>query len=122
MNNNNKKEIIKKEINNDKKKKKDRIPAVLRTAVWNNYEKFGRSSAPCYCCKKTISVFDFEYGHIVAESKGGKTNLENLLPVCSSCNKSMGSQHMLEFMEQYGFDKINYIDITNLKKEKYEKE
>jgi hypothetical protein len=40
-------------------------------------------------------------GHVVAESKGGgPTNVQNLRPVCISCNMSMGSKNMMEFKAQ----------------------
>ena len=29
--------------------------------------------------------------------------IENLRPICGICNKSMGTTHMFEFMEQNGF-------------------
>jgi hypothetical protein len=35
---------------------------------------------------------------IEAESKGGKTEVDNLLPICGLCNKSMGSVHMEEYV------------------------
>jgi len=41
-------------------------------------------------------VFDFQCGHNVPESKGGSTTLQNLVPICSRCNLSMGSQHTFD--------------------------
>lgn len=41
-----------------------------------------------------ITVFNFQCGHIHAESLGGATNISNLVPICSRCNQSMGTQHM----------------------------
>jgi hypothetical protein len=39
-----------------------------------------------------MTVFDFQCGHNVPESKKGKTDISNLVPICSRCNLSMGSQ------------------------------
>lgn len=47
-------------------------------------------------CKNTINAFDFQCGHNVPESKGGKTNMENLIPICARCNNSMGSQFTID--------------------------
>lgn len=47
-------------------------------------------------CKNTINAFDFQCGHNVPESKGGKTSLDNLVPICCRCNNSMGSQFTID--------------------------
>ena len=41
----------------------------------------------------------FEAGHIIAERCGGPTNIENLRPICSLCNRSMGLKNMIDFMK-----------------------
>lgn len=33
----------------------------------------------------------------------GVTNIRNLRPICSLCNKSMGTRNMYDFIDQYGF-------------------
>ncbi len=100
----------KKNINNISKKKK--IPSALRTAVWNYYN--GKIyEASCYTgCGEIISAHNFECGHVIAESKNGTTELSNLRPICSNCNKSMGNNNMNEFTKKYGFKKINVKNKT----------
>jgi hypothetical protein len=76
------------------KKRKKHIPAALREAVW--IHRMGRTfegKCPTTWCKNTITVFDFQSGHDIPESKGGPTNLENLIPICSRCNLSMGNEY-----------------------------
>lgn len=41
-------------------------------------------------------MYDFQAGHNTPESKGGATTLENLAPICSRCNLSMGSQYSID--------------------------
>lgn len=78
-----------------KRHRKVRIPIALREQVWLRYggEKFRKK---CYVswCMNDITVFNFQCGHIQAESLGGPTNINNLVPICSRCNQSMGTQHM----------------------------
>ena len=77
-----------------KPSQKAKIPVALREQVW--ISKMGKVfEAKCYTtwCQNKISVFEFECGHNIPESKGGSTNLENLVPICPRCNKSMGSSH-----------------------------
>jgi 5-methylcytosine-specific restriction endonuclease McrA len=74
--------------------KKKKIPKALREQVW--IQKVGKKfEAKCKTswCSNKINVFDFQAGHDVPESKGGTTDLENLVPICARCNLSMGSQH-----------------------------
>ena len=44
----------------------------------------------------------FPCGHIIAEANGGLLKLDNLKPVCVSCNSSMGTQNMDEYILKYG--------------------
>lgn len=78
------------------------IPKALREQVWVTYigKKF---QSKCYVswCKNRITVFDFQCGHNVPESKGGTTDLTNLFPICSRCNLSMGDDFtLIEWMKQ----------------------
>jgi len=93
--------------------RKAHIPHALRRTVWNTYIGEDIGSTECYVgCKTKISQMTFECGHIEAESKGGLTNLENLRPICSSCNKSMGTRNMHDFMKTFGF-KTDIIEENN---------
>ena len=69
---------------------------------WNTYvgEEIGKTK--CICCKTLdITTFDFQCGHIVADSVGGDTSIENLRPICAKCNNDMGAMNMRDFALQY---------------------
>jgi hypothetical protein len=72
---------------------KQKIPKALREQVWITH---AGKVFECKClttwCNNTMTVFDFQCGHNVPESKKGKTDISNLVPICSRCNLSMGSQ------------------------------
>jgi hypothetical protein len=79
------------------KKRKATIPKALREQVW--LKRMGRvfeGKCPTSWCQNTITVFNFESGHNIPESKGGPTTIENLIPLCGNCNKSMSSGHTFE--------------------------
>lgn len=81
-------------------KKKTTIPKPVRDRVWQN--AFDTSTEGfCACCAKTVTVFDFEAGHIVPEAKGGTTTEHNLRPICKTCNTSMGTMCMSEFARRF---------------------
>lgn len=67
----------------------------MRMEVWHNTFGIDTGSAKCpYCKINSINSFNFECGHITAKAKGGKLIVENLKPICSTCNKSMGTNVM----------------------------
>ena len=79
-----------------KKARKKNIPIKLKEEVWLNH--FGKVyEHKCFIdwCHNNITVFNFEAGHDVPESKGGTIDLYNLYPICSKCNKSMGDRYTI---------------------------
>ena len=74
-----------------------KIPKALREEVWRYYNH-KHYEAKCYVkwCTNRITVFDFEVGHNIPESKGGSLDLTNLRPICSRCNSSMGNHYTID--------------------------
>jgi 5-methylcytosine-specific restriction endonuclease McrA len=78
------------------KGRKEKITAALREAVWiRKMGKVFQAKCPVVWCPNVITVFDFQSGHNVPESKGGKTNIDNLLPICARCNVCMGDRYTI---------------------------
>jgi 5-methylcytosine-specific restriction endonuclease McrA len=53
-------------------------------------------------CKETIKIGKngFHCGHITSEANGGLTILENLRPLCSTCNTKMSSMNWAEYSKK----------------------
>ena len=85
-------------IGKQKKPRKKTISKALKLLVWNTNigEEIGKIKCPC-CNNNFISQGNFEVGHIIAEANGGLTNKDNLKPICSVCNKSMGTMNLFKF-------------------------
>lgn len=76
---------------------KDKIPKALREQVWiTHVGKKYESKCTVQWCKNRITVFDFQSGHNIPESKGGTTDLSNLRPICSRCNLSMNDNYTID--------------------------
>jgi hypothetical protein len=78
--------------------RKKQIPKAVKREVWNKNigEEIGKSK--CKCCEKAdISQLNFHCGHIQSEANGGEIHVNNLLPICEVCNKSMGTKNLYEF-------------------------
>ena len=74
---------------------------LFRENLW--IREFGEvfyTKCPTPICDVQISPFNFEVGHIVAASKGGKATFENCRPICTRCNKCNGTRNMDEFFER----------------------
>ena len=72
--------------------------------MWNKYigDEIGKTK--CLCCKQIdILQASFSCGHIVSEFNGGELKMDNLKPICVSCNSSMGTKNMNDYMKEYGF-------------------
>jgi hypothetical protein len=93
-----------------KSTKRKTIPKALRNKVWTEYN--GETyKGQCFCCSREIDNQNFECGHVDSVDKGGLNTLDNLRPICKSCNTSMKTENMFEFMDKYGFRKsIKCID------------
>jgi 5-methylcytosine-specific restriction endonuclease McrA len=84
------------------KYKKKTIPHILKRLVWNRWIGDSIGKTKCLCCKiADITMLTFVCGHIIAESKGGELSVNNLKPICGSCNSSMGSTNMDEYIKKY---------------------
>ena len=81
-----------------KPRRKQTIPHAIRWQVWLNYagENFqAKCSTPW--CRNIMRAYDFQAGHILAEAAGGAVSLDNLIPICATCNHSMGTMHFSEW-------------------------
>jgi hypothetical protein len=73
------------------------VPKILKEAVWKKYMG-NRQEGKCYCCNiTTINTFNFEAGHVISRKNHGPTTVENLRPICRSCNGSMGEENLEVF-------------------------
>lgn len=81
------------------KKYRVRITKKLRKEVWKKrFEE--KIKGCCFCCEKDIEYDDFECGHIQSVHFRGETIKDNLEPICSVCNKDMGTQNLLTYKNE----------------------
>lgn len=107
-------------IHNFKNKpvKRKRLPLKLRYDVWDRYNGSDNAKAKCYCCRKTIiEKTNFTCGHVESRSMGGSDSIDNLRPICHSCNQSMGRMNMETYVKKYYPDNLYYFihEIPDIK-------
>ena len=84
------------------RKKKKTIPKSVKNAVWITHVGESVATSTCFCCKvKTISQMSYHCGHVLAEANGGALHVDNMRPICASCNSSMGATNMDDFRARY---------------------
>lgn len=76
-----------------------KIKKPLKKEVWAKRNN-GLLNGNCFCCSKKIHYDDFECGHITSVFYKGETNLSNLEPICSSCNKDMGTKDLHDYKKE----------------------
>ena len=95
--------IKKEEEKKEAKKKKQSISKNVRVIIWNHHIGEDIIKHKCLCCKKvTISNTNFDVGHVLSEKNGGTHEINNLRPICFSCNHSMGAENMIDFVVKFG--------------------
>ena len=75
----------------------------MRNMVWARYIGTDKAEGKCYVCWRTIHITDFEVGHNKAKAKGGSDRIDNLRPICRSCNLAMGTMSNRSFQKKILF-------------------
>ena len=76
------------------KYRKKHIPVAFREQIWlRDCGRVFESKCQTKWCDNRITVWDFQAGHNIPESRGGSLTPENLIPICSRCNSSMGNKY-----------------------------
>jgi hypothetical protein len=102
--NTNEPDIVKVVVLEPTKLKKKYIPKNVKDLTWNKWIGDDIAKHVCLCCETIeIKMNSFHCGHIIAESKGGITSVENLKPICATCNLSMGTNNFDDFKKRCGF-------------------
>jgi hypothetical protein len=95
--------------------KKQRVPEALKSLVWSTYIGSDIAHRPCPLCGlNEISMRCFDCAHVLAEIHGGTMTIDNLRPICGTCNSSMGTQNMRDWVETYAQSSCLYRSFQQL--------
>ena len=79
---------------------KNTISVAKKNEIWHTYCE-NIFEACCMCCyKNKITANSFAAGHVKSEVSGGTLHIDNLRPICNSCNSSMANQNMFVWLEK----------------------
>lgn len=73
------------------------IPACVRVQVWKKVNPNQGDMGVCFTCCNDLYYSDAECGHIKAHALGGTDTVDNLMPVCKTCNKDMGIMNLFDY-------------------------
>lgn len=90
----------------------EQISKNLRLLVWEKFN--GRSfDGYCFSCNRPLTFENFHAGHIISRKDGGSATLDNLRPICQSCNCGMGTENMYDYIQR-----LNLPGIKNINSQK----
>jgi len=79
------------------KRRKQNIPKAVKEQLWvRDMGCVFEGKCKVTWCTNKVTVFDFQCGHNIPESKGGETALPNLQAICARCNTSMGDRYTID--------------------------
>ena len=78
---------------------KKKISKKIRNQVWKkyNHDDFTAICPMDDCKNELVRDEEWQCGHLIAENMGGETSLDNLRPICKSCNIDMGTQSWKDY-------------------------
>lgn len=89
-------------------RQKKTIPKILKDLTWQRWVGDHIAKTKCLCCGvNDIKMNSFHCGHVISEADGGPTTVENLRPICATCNLSMRTQNMEVFKGQHALGIAN---------------
>jgi hypothetical protein len=104
--------IIVKKAKSDPKKRTS-VPGKVRCDSWNRHVGSDKGEVLCLCCRETtITALNFEAGHVLSVANGGTTDVDNIRPICSGCNKSMSTTSMDQYIQTYYPKNIDFFKTT----------
>ena len=93
------------------------LSKALRDKSWDTHIGSDWGNVYCIVCRHSlINQKHFEAGHIISRKNGGTDTIDNILPICSLCNKSMGATNMNEFIFNNFPNHINDFRTKTYKK------
>jgi len=77
----------------------------IKKRVWDKYYGCDKNIVSCYVCDiKQLDRNDtrsYDYAHIIPHADGGAVAVDNLVPICLSCNSEMKTQNLHEFQKKH---------------------
>jgi HNH endonuclease len=84
-------------LENSSGNKRKRVPAIVRQHVWKKTNDNVGDTGKCYVCENDLLFANMECGHIHAHALGGSDTVDNMMPVCKTCNRDMGIMHLMDY-------------------------
>lgn len=55
----------------------------------------------CCLCNTKLDYRFMNIGHYISHKNGGSDTIDNMRPICQSCNSSLGSMNVIDFIKRY---------------------
>ena len=89
-----------------------------RRVVFNRMNIFLRDNFCCQYCGKQFAAHELTFDHVIPRALGGKTEYNNIVSACVSCNTRKGSKLDMTPLHQPREPKLSELSISLDKKQK----
>ena len=99
-------------------RKRETVTSDIRERLWD--ELYPSSCKfECVICDKSDYPFNFEISHIISNKNGGSESIENLTLLCRTCNRSMQTTDVKQYVSEKFPKKQKFIidKLINMNKE-----
>lgn len=76
-------------------------PQSIRWIVWSKCNDRTSVIGKCYVCSEELTFQNMECGHDIPHHLSGKNDVDNLWPICRTCNRDMGVSRLQDFKKWY---------------------
>jgi hypothetical protein len=77
---------------------REAIVRVVRQTVWNAHFGVKAEHGSCFVCHSRIRQDDFAIGHYEDGVTGGKAQVNNMRPICQSCDRVLGKTSIVDYL------------------------
>ena len=71
-----------------------------------------KTAGHCAYCGCVLNVNNMTRDHVVPKSRGGTSELDNLLPACRACNLQKGDDSLDSFRMRFFWDTLHPSDLV----------
>jgi 5-methylcytosine-specific restriction endonuclease McrA len=102
-----KKKVSTRKTKSDEKSPKSRVAMkAMSNTLFTKYIT-ETNQVKCVICSTLLLQHNMQVGHVISRKNGGSDTIDNLRPICGSCNSSLGETNVTDYLRNH--DPAGYL-------------